>query len=196
MASRASTRALIERKLQQQPGCSKTALRNVLSVLSKHNVLREDMEATKRNRKKSMQTSVDQLSLAVTPHGPVMQTIEISGFQWDIVNPFAVLHQLGLVSAEFGNLLSGIIEALMPAPLRIVLYVDECRPGNCLRPDYARKMQCICWTFVDFPGWLLKRTEGWFVLGLLRSSVVAKMPGGVSAVMKKVLRVFFSECWR
>ena len=150
MASLAATRALVERELQQQPGCSKTALRNVLSVLSKHNVLREDMQATKRNRKRTMQTSADQLAMAVTPYGPVMQTIEISGFQWDIVNPFAVLHQLGLVSAEFGNLLSGIIEALMPAPLRIVLYVDECRPGNCLRPDYARKMQCICWTF-GFP---------------------------------------------
>ena len=186
-----STRLLIERELQQQSGCSKTALRNVLGVLSKHNVLREDIQASKRNRKRSMQAAVDDLANAQTPYGPVMQCVGLGELAWDIVNPFAVLHQLSSVSPDFANLLSGIFEEKNPAPLKFVLYVDECQPGNCLRPDYARKMQCIYWTFVDFPGWLLQRAEGWFVFGLLRSSVVAKLPGAISAVMKKVLQVFF-----
>ena len=135
-----STRLLIERELQQQSGCSKTALRNVLGVLSKHNVLREDIQASKRNRKRSMQAAVDDLANAQTPYGPVMQCIGLGELAWDIVNPFAVRHQLSSVSPDFANHLSGIFEEKNPAPLKFVLYVDGCQPGNCLRPGYARKM--------------------------------------------------------
>ena len=194
MAILNTTRALIERELQQQSGCSKTALRNVLSVLSKHDVLREDMQATKRSRKRSMQTSVDQLALAGTPYGPVMQSIELGDLEWDIVNPFAVLHQLSSVSTDFGNLLSNIMETLAPAPLRIVLYVDECQPGNCLRPDYAHKMQRICWTF-GLPGLVAAAHRG---VACSRTIAVIGWCENArgSAVIKTVLQVFFSECWQ
>ena len=76
-------------------------------------------------------------------------------------------------------------------PLRIVLYVDECCPGNPLRPEKSRSIHCIYWTFVDFPQWLLCRTGTWFVFAFIRDVLVCELPGGLSQLMRSVLRKFF-----
>ena len=65
--------------------------------------------------------------------------------------------------------------------------------GRVLRPDKARTLQAIYWTFVDFPQWVLQRTACWFIFGTIRSSIVKDLPGAVSGLMTLVLKTFFPE---
>ena len=120
MPSLDPARLLIEKELQQLGGCSKNSLRNVLGVLSKHGALRADMETSARNRKRSMQIASDQASHAATPYGPLLQIVDLAGFEWEIVNPLALLYHLSSVAQDFGTLLSGIIEANGAVPLIII----------------------------------------------------------------------------
>jgi hypothetical protein len=62
-----------------------------------------------------------------------------------------------------------------------------------LRPEKARTLQAIYWTFVDFPQWILQRTACWFTFGTIRSSIVKDLAGNVSGLMARVLKTFFPE---
>ena len=76
-------------------------------------------------------------------------------------------------------------------PLRIVICIDECQPGNPLRPEKSRMLQCIYWAIADWPQWLLHRTAAWPVFGLLRSTECEQMPDAGSQLMRLVLSTFF-----
>lgn len=74
------------------------------------------------------------------------------------------------------------------SPLEIIAYIDEVSPGNQLRHDSTRKCQVIYWAFKQGPG--LGIDQLWFTLGLARSQSVSTIKGGVSAYMRKALRLF------
>ena len=78
-------------------------------------------------------------------------------------------------------------------PLRLVLYADEMNPGNPWRPEKSRTLQCIYWAFVDWPSHGLSRTFTWPVLCTIRSTIVNKIPGGMSYICRMILRIFFPE---
>jgi hypothetical protein len=48
---------------------------------------------------------------------------------------------------------------------RLALYFDEVKPGNVLRPDKGRSLQCVYWTLLDLPDWFRSRGYGWFHYG-------------------------------
>ena len=50
----------------------------------------------------------------------------------------------------------------------------------------------IYWSFKEF-GKLLSRDGSWFVLAAVRSTVVAKIPGGISHLYKLLLHLFFGD---
>ncbi len=77
---------------------------------------------------------------------------------------------------------------------KLVFYVDECRPGNPLRPDRGRAVQCVYWTLSNLPHWYRSRRNGWFVFTIMLSKRVAELRGGVSALMRQTLRFFFQPC--
>ena len=75
--------------------------------------------------------------------------------------------------------------------MKIVIFVDEARPGNPLRPDLGRATQSLYWCFTDWPEWLLRRADGWLTFGCVRSSIALRIRGGMSGFMKQVLLCFF-----
>lgn len=72
------------------------------------------------------------------------------------------------------------------------MFFDEFTPGNNLRPDKGRSTLGIYYTVVDWHAQVLQKASGWLTFGVLRSSVLAKVPGGLSALAKKVMHMFYS----
>ena len=78
-------------------------------------------------------------------------------------------------------------------PMHIVIYADECEPGNPLRTDPGRLLQCIYLCFVEWPPWLLARSGAWLNLGFIRSILCKRVRAGMSGLMATMLRMFFSR---
>jgi len=102
----------------------------------------------------------------------------------------ALLYHLSCISEHFAEIMCKCMSAA-PDAMKIVIYVDECEPGNPLRPEKSRMLQCVYWAFVDWPAWLLKRSGAWPVFGFLRSTCTDMLPGGESELMCKVLQTFW-----
>ena len=77
-----------------------------------------------------------------------------------------------------------------PFPWHIIIYADELTPGNVLRPDNRRKVSAIYWSFKEF-GPLLHNEHVWLVAAVLRHNVINTLSGGISAVIKMLLRELF-----
>jgi hypothetical protein len=128
----------------------------------------------------------------VTPYGKVVQSMQLPGIgKWNFVHPLAFLFYMATLSSEFYETMKACIQP--GVPLKIILYIDEVRPGNPLRPEKSRTLQSIYWAFLEWPQWLLQRTGAWFIFGTLRSTFVAKFPGEVAFLMSRILDVFFPD---
>ena len=141
--------------------------------------------------RRDISKSVEKLVHVNTPFGQLVQTINLpvpGGFKWQIIHPLALVFYLSTICPAFSSMLSSCWSAM----LRIVLYIDEARPGNVLRPDHARATQNIFWIFADSPEWYVRRDMAWFTFGSIRTSIVSNLPGYVSELMKHVLHVFWS----
>ena len=95
-------------------------------------------------------------------------------FSWLVANPFALLWVLGK-GPHFGRFLK---EHIGDITSRLAFYSDETTPGNVLRPDVAnrRKVQCIYWTFMEWPYWFRARPSGWLPFGYVE---VRGIPNGI-----------------
>ncbi len=113
---------------------------------------------------------------------------QVSGpYEWEYVSPAALLHGACHHSSRFGLLLQRSTHPVA----RLVIYTDEFCPGNALRPDKGSSMECIYYTFLDFPPWWRMRVNGWFFFGALLSKVVGRIEGGMSHVMRHIVSSFF-----
>ena len=75
------------------------------------------------------------------------------------------------------------------------MYLDEIVPGNPFRQDQGRKIWGVYWACLEWPGWLLARSGFWPVLGIMKSKTIHdKLPGGVSAFWKHLVRKMTSMC--
>ena len=107
--------------------------------------------------------------------------------QWEYLHPMAYICFLCTISPEMFEIMSTLVTC------RILIYVDEVNPGNPLHPDPLRKLQAIYWAICEWPQWLLQRKDAWPCFGVLRSCVCDDLPGGLSQLMKLVLRTFFAS---
>ena len=78
-------------------------------------------------------------------------------------------------------------------PWSILAYVDEASPGSLLKVDNTRKSHCWYWSFEELGAEFLSHEAGWFLGGLLRSTVCKKVAGGASSMFKHFLQGFFAE---
>lgn len=131
----------------------------------------------------------DAVANVITPFGAVVQSMNVHGTNLDVVNPFAFLHHMCTQQFAFFRLLFPDEQGVHR---KVVLYVDEVRPGNPLRHDKGRTTQCIYWTFADFPERFLCDANAWFCVATIRSSLVEAIPGKISAVMAAVTKMFFT----
>ena len=81
-------------------------------------------------------------------YGHILQKCPIQftngeAYEWEYINPFALIHQYTSARPRFGDMLR---EA---GSMRIALYMDETTPGNVPRPDHGRSLACFCWTFME-----------------------------------------------
>lgn len=79
-------------------------------------------------------------------------------------------------------------------PWRLILYGDEVVPGNAIGFDNLRKCWVLYFSFFEFGMLALQHEEAWFTLLVSRSSVVAKVSGGISQVYGAAIKLFFGQC--
>ena len=128
-----------------------------------------------------------------TPYGTVVASMALPIAElpeWKYCNPLALLHYLCTISVQFAQMMQSC--STVGVPLKLIIYIDEICPGNPLRMDKARTLQAIYWAFADWPQWFLQRTAAWPCFGTIRSTLVDKLPGKVSQLMKIVLDTFFA----
>ena len=201
MASSSSTAAAgkrrrVDQALLAETSCSKSAIARILMKLHENGVLVDGAlrDSSFRSLRGDLGRSAQALADGNTPFGPVLQSTTLPcrpPFRWDYVSPTALVYKLSEVSPGFRSLMMEVVGKLQPAePLKLVLYVDECRPGDVLRPDKGRATPHILWTFADFPEWLLVRDHGWFTFGCIRSSSIETLPSSMSNLMKFVVHAF------
>ena len=77
------------------------------------------------------------------------------------------------------------------APWHMVFYLDEVTPGNPMRPDNARKVWGFYVTFREFAKSRLSQTRFWLPLGALRTHTAREVEGGLSNVVRLLLRSIF-----
>ncbi len=116
-----------------------------------------------------------------TPVGTLLRTVRLplrtgGTYAWMVANPLALIWILCGNSAAFGRFVQ---EHLGHLKSRIAVNSDETTPGNNLGPNVnkARKMQCIYWTFMEWPCWFRGRKHGWLPFGYLRSKCGADLHG-------------------
>ena len=184
----------VHRTLATHSG-SRSGLARTLLTLNSAGLLHESaLAASFSSVRRKLNEAVQSHVTANTPYGSVVKSLRlnIKGCEsWDYCCPMAFITYLSSLCKPFYD----VMEACSPPgqPLRIVIYVDECEPGNPLRPEKSRSLQCVYWAIADWPQWLLQRTGAWFTLGFIRSTFADKLPGGVSELMRRIVHIFWPE---
>ena len=115
-------------------------------------------------------------------------------FSWPTALPQRLLPQLFRERPAFRAAMQRSLAA-RPAsinqPWRLVLYLDEITPGNPLRPDNKRKITAFYVSWLEL-GDFLRLEEAWLTVGVLRTSVTKDIRGGMSAVVRSLLRALFA----
>lgn len=145
-----------------------------------------------RSRRRALSDTIAECGQTRTPYGCVMEhmDLEVNGdpMRWPYVNPHALLYHLG----QTNNTFAAFLRKHCCYGADVILYADETRPGNALRPDAGRSSLCIYWTIRQLPAWFRSRQEGWLFFGVLRARHIEGIAGGASRVLGKVLRTFWS----
>ena len=119
-----------------------------------------------------------------------------STFSWTYVNPFALLNHLASSCPSFEALLADT-QAADPSsqsnPWSAIIYIDETQPGNLLSVEHNRKIYAIYWTVKQFRHHVICHEAGWIFGGALRSSIVNKVPGGMSCVLKLLMHKWYGS---
>ena len=161
----------------------------VLKLLHRRGLLVDNLGTlTERTLRRAAGLGLEEVAAAETPYGRLVQDLLVNGTKIEIVHPCALIYYLAKTYPKFFRLLC---PGERNGHKYIVLYIDEVRPGNPLRPDKARQTQCIYYTFTDFPDDLLVNAETWFLFTVVRSTIVDEIPGKVSALMAGALNIFF-----
>ena len=85
--------------------------------------------------------------------------------------------------------------------LHAIWYLDEVTPGNVLRPDNARKFWAVYVSFRQYGTTALSKEALWMVAGVIRTKTASEVRGGISAIMRQLMRSFFlthklCQMWR
>ena len=145
-------RARLHGALLGETSVSKSALSRILLILQSHGALAKGAvgEQTSESLRKELGKAAANIGNRLTPCGPVVKSIDLDGLQWSCISPPALINFLGERSPDFLGLMLKIMDQRGPlCVFRAVLYIDECRPGNVMRPDMGRTVQHALWTLVE-----------------------------------------------
>lgn len=133
-----------------------------------------------------------------TSYGALFQSTEVRLNDGELVDihvlaPLPLLEHLIEECPPFACRMAACLDANSPTvdvPWRMCLYSDEAAPGNAMKHDNRRMTQTIYWSFVELCG--MGDENLWFPLTVVRSSYVSLLEGGMSHLMRILLRYFFS----
>jgi hypothetical protein len=176
---------------------TQVGLVNTLTALQSAGWLTDDAirSNAKVGTRRRLQNATTCHSSAVTPYGRVVQRMQLPIDKlpyWEYINPLALMYYLSSVCAQFGNMMQA--SNTPGVPMKVIIYIDEICPGNPLRPEKSRTLQAIYWACSNWPQHVLQRTAAWPTFGTIRSTLVSDyLPGGVPALLKRVLHTFWPQ---
>lgn len=115
-------------------------------------------------------------------------------FEWDCLSLPRVLQFLCRVSESFRGAVRdtwGCLPCTADSPWHLIVYGDECVPGNVLRLDNRRKFFSVYVSVREFGPTLLKHEHMWLPLAAIRSSIAKDTQGGISCFMRQLFRRWF-----
>jgi hypothetical protein len=110
------------------------------------------------------------------------------------ISPASILQHAVSVSKQFGSLVKATAQRSSMTPttrMKICLYSDEVAPGNVMKHDNRRRLQCVYWALMDTGPLALMDEDNWFLLTAVRSNVVSRLPGGMGQLMENMISCFF-----
>lgn len=129
-------------------------------------------------------------------YGPLFQSTTLptlSGGEQVVqfVNFWSWVHSAYKGGGKFYHLLKQCIDSSIQ-PLHLLVYSDEVTPGNVLAHVPTRKLWCV---FVGIREMQqnLQQEDSWLTLCCLRSSLVSKLEGHLSALLKSILLSIFRD---
>ena len=61
---------------------------------------------------------------------------------------------------------------------QLVMYMDDVRPGNVLRPDHGRVFYAFYWSMLGMPSWWTTSEWGWYDLCFILHTRMTTILGG------------------
>ena len=108
-----------------------------------------------------------------------------------IIHPCAWIYFMSTICQPFSELMWHA-SAGGTRPLTLAIYADECEPGNPFRHEHNRLLQCVYWSFVEWPAHILTKAMMWPIFSCVQSQKIALLNGKFSNYMRMVLRTFFA----
>ncbi|CAE7257793.1 unnamed protein product [Symbiodinium sp. CCMP2592] len=132
-------------------------------------------------------------------YGSLLQTckvIDVHGAEKDLmfVNFHSFLHGLFKQGGSFTDLLKSC-HSRNPSsdanPYSLVVYSDECWPGNALSAKSNKKSWALYCSFKEFGGAALGCEDAWMCLMFQKTNFIGKLDGSMSQVLKRILEHVF-----
>eukprot|EP00959_Pyramimonas_sp_CCMP1952_P426976 8942554-Pyramimonas_sp.AAC.1 len=133
-----------------------------------------------------------------TDFGPVIQPLQVHGVSdksyidaaglW-IQHPWAFLQAACKSSEHFRSLFVDMLNRNNNT-VRLVMYSDEVTSGNVLSSHQFRRVEAFYWTFLEWGFPCLSHEDLWFTVLGARTTQVSKFAGGMSELLRYVLKYF------
>jgi len=120
-----------------------------------------------------------------------LQVVDGETFDWEFLHPTQLLSFLVESDDGFRAMLAAAAERSPPSmasPWHLVVGFDEFTPGNKLSSDNQRKTMVLSFSFLELGQTNLSSCSSWVVPVVVRSSVLAKVVGGWSRLLRDTLR--------
>ena len=144
----------------------------------------------------TQERQVRRIATQQTSFGPLMQKTKVvleNGKMHDLW----YIHPLGFIEVATRDL--GMFNTFMRQTLdlhnnhvSLIVYNDEVDPGRELATRHARKIEAVYWSFVEYGLPALNHEHFYFTFTVLRSDIRMQVAGGMSQVVKQLLRVIFN----
>ena len=155
----------------------------VVDIFNTHGLLNNSVRK-KRLRKDLAQHRGKWISAATVPVTLPLDSGE--EFTWNVATPHAIFQHFVSSVPNVEDLFNSCVSG---KPLCLTLYHDEVTPGNILSPDPSRKCCCFYISCLDWKH-ALHSEFAWFPIGILRSSIIRQTSGGLSNIVRKLLRTW------
>ena len=172
----------VERLGRDGPRISQSGIAGLLKAVQQHGLPAHFSRATQyRERKKAC--------AEMTPYGPLVRTLLVDNVDVPIQHPAAMLWKISGYDSFQRLLRRGLLEG----DLTIIIFSDGISPQDGLSKHDRRKVVAIYWSILQVDDALCDEAT-WFALTVMRISEVSTISGGLSRLVRDLLRsVFFAD---